>query len=178
MRRIIALTLAVLIGSCASAMADTKKVVPFGTRPAGAMTPLPQPRPSAAITVAQAQQNPLLIIQQFTATDLQNAYNDAMRIDATCSGTAANSSSLALTGCLGTPQVGDAVSGTGLTTPVTVAAVGTFRGSSGSITLSSPQTVTNVIVTMNNTSSPPDTDAAGCYTALLIGLFTTVSNAV
>jgi len=99
MRKIIVLTLAVLVGGCATAIAQPKQAT-FGTRPAVATSvPLPKAKPivvaantapaakaagggSAAatgkITVTQAQQNPLLVIQQFTATDLTNAYNDAM----------------------------------------------------------------------------------------------------
>lgn len=48
-------------------------------------TPKPKPRPVASVaapaagklTVTQAQQNPLAVIQQFTATDLNNALADA-----------------------------------------------------------------------------------------------------
>ena len=37
----------------------------------------PAAAPTAKITTAQAQQNPLLVLQQFSAADLQNALNDA-----------------------------------------------------------------------------------------------------
>lgn len=37
----------------------------------------PAAAPAAKITTAQAQQNPLLVLQQFSAADLQNALNDA-----------------------------------------------------------------------------------------------------
>lgn len=48
--------------------------------PAMAANTIPLPKAAPAkkqITATQAQQNPLLVIQQFTATDLQNALADA-----------------------------------------------------------------------------------------------------
>ncbi len=95
MQKIIALTLAVLVGGCATAIAAPKKTSTHAT--AASSTPLPKAKPvvlaantipapkatgggsapAGKITVTQAQQNPLLVIQQFTATDLQNALNDA-----------------------------------------------------------------------------------------------------
>lgn len=74
MKRLLIIALALSFAS--PALAQTK--APFGTRPL-VITPKVAAAvvPAGKVTVTQAQQNPFLVIQQFTATDLQNALADA-----------------------------------------------------------------------------------------------------
>lgn len=81
MRKLIALTLAILVGGCATAIAQPKKA-PFGTRPA-ATVPLPAAKPAtttapaAKLTVTQIQQNPFVLLENIATADLQAALADA-----------------------------------------------------------------------------------------------------
>ena len=61
--------------------------------------------------------------------------------DATCTGTAASSTTLTVTGCSSTPNVGSTITGTGFTQPVYATAVSVAAGS-GTITMNTAQTVT------------------------------------
>ncbi len=176
MNRIIVFMLAVLIGGCATATAQPKiplpKKIPFGTRslpstlqPATLGKVVPTAKPTDTL-------DPLNWLRQFSVTDLQNAENDALRIDAVCtSGTAANATTMALTGCSSTPAVGDVLTATGgtgsLTSPVTITAVGTFSAGAGAITLSSPQTITGAAVTATNPNLAVDIVTAPCWAFLL-----------
>lgn len=190
MKRIIALALGAFLVSALPAMAATTK--PLNIRPKMAQSKLPPPWPtnttkpvvapqSAQLTQAQVNANPLILLQKFSLADLQNAWNDAMRIDATCtSGTATNSNSLVLTGCSSTPHVGSTLASSGgtgsLTAPITITAVGTFANGAGSVTMSSVQTVTSAVVTATYSSPPPDTTSAMCYSELIVLLNSPINN--
>ncbi len=131
-------------------------------------TPTTTPTTTAAGTV-----DPITWLRSFSVTDLQNALNQANRIDAVClGGTVTSANTLALTGCTSTPHVGDTLTSTGgdgsLTTPVTITAVGAFASGAGNVTLSSAQTLIGVgAVTATNTSLPVDIITAPCWAFLL-----------
>jgi len=67
--------------------------------------------------------------------------------DATCTGTAAASTTLTVTGCSTTPHVGSTITGLGFTQPVFATAVSVSAGS-GTITMNKAQTVTSVATTL------------------------------
>jgi hypothetical protein len=67
--------------------------------------------------------------------------------DATCTGTAASSTTLIVTGCSSTPHVGSTITGTGFTQPVYATAVSVSSGS-GTITMNTAQTVATASTTM------------------------------
>jgi hypothetical protein len=133
------------------------------------------------LTQSAVAANPILLIQQFTIQDAQNAWNDAMRIDATCtSGTATGSTALTLSGCSATPHLGSvltSVGGTGgLLAPVTISAVGAFAAGAGSVTMNTAQTLAGASVTATFSSPAPDTTAAMCYAELIVLLNTPINN--
>ncbi len=134
-----------------------------GTTPAATTTPTPSP----------GSVDPITWLRSFSVTDLQNALNQANRIDAVClGGTVTSANTLALTGCTSTPHVGDTLTSSGgdatLTTPVTITGIGAFASGAGNVTLSSAQQLTGVgAVTATNTSLPVDIITAPCWTFLL-----------
>ncbi len=67
--------------------------------------------------------------------------------DATCTGTAASSTTLTVTGCSSTPHVGSTITGTGFSQPVYATAVSVSAGS-GTITMNTAQTVTSASTTL------------------------------
>jgi len=133
------------------------------------------------LTQSAVAANPILLLQQFTMQDAQNAWNDAMRIDATCtSGSAAGSTALTLSGCSAVPHLGSvltSVGGTGaLLAPVTISAVGTFASGAGSVTMNTAQTIAGASVTATFSSPAPDTTAAMCYAELITLLSTPIND--